>query len=72
MTMAHERTRAVICTRDFLRELTVARMTPGVPVAMRRRAKALLRHYPSQMDMQLAHLACPRWFGPAAAADDGG
>lgn len=69
MTMPHERTRAVICAREFLRELADPTVTPGLPVAIRSRAQTLLRHYPSPMDMQLAHLACPQWFGPASPAE---
>lgn len=72
MTMPDERTRAVIWTRGFLRELTDPTVTPGVPAAVRCRAETLLRHYPAPMDMRLVHLACPQWFGPPNAWDDPG
>lgn len=60
MTMPHERTRAVLHTREFLEEILG---NHAVPDEVRRQVRALLRHYPSKSDMQLAHLACPAWFG---------
>ena len=44
MTLPHERTRSVIKTEEFLREL--ARNT-DLPQDIRSYAKSLLRHYPS-------------------------
>lgn len=44
MTLPHERTRSVIKTEEFLREL--ARNTE-LPQAIRSYANSLLRHYPS-------------------------
>ena len=44
MTLPHERTRSVIKTEEFLREL--ARNTE-LPQDIRSYAKSLLRHYPS-------------------------
>lgn len=64
MTTPAERTRAVVQTRRFLRELLDSKLTPDVPQAIRREAKRLYRHFPMLGDMQLAHLACPSWFGP--------
>jgi hypothetical protein len=62
MTLPMERTRAVLHTRDFLRELSNSDASSGVTEAVRREARRLLRHYPSAGDMELAHLACPQWF----------
>lgn len=48
MTMPSERTRSVIQTREFLIELS---RKNGLSEAIRRQAKQLLRHYPSQIEM---------------------
>ena len=65
MTMPHERTRATLQTRAFLVQLAALASASDVTALIRQEARRLLRHYPSAMDLQLAHLACPRWFGPA-------
>ena len=51
MTMPHERTRAVIHTRDFLVELS---RNAELPEDVRSSAKHLLRHYPSASEVLLA------------------
>jgi len=51
MTIPPERTRAVICTREFLRDLLDARATPKVPRAIRERAYRCLKHYPGTRDI---------------------
>lgn len=43
MTMPHERTRSIIQTGDFLRELE---KDQSLPASIRQGAKHLLRHYP--------------------------
>ena len=53
MTIASERTRAVNLTAEFLYDLLDPKQTPRVPKEIRRRAAALLRHYPSRFDMEL-------------------
>lgn len=63
MTMPDERTRAVVHTAEFLRELTMPSVTPKVPHAVREEARRLLRHYPGRGDMRLAHTVMPQWFG---------
>lgn len=63
MTMPSERTRSVIQTREFLQLVLSAEATPEVFRRLKSEARALLRHYPSSIDMHLAHLACPNWFG---------
>jgi hypothetical protein len=67
VTTPEERTRAVVQTRELLRELTTPSLTPRVPVAIREEARRLLRHYPSAGDMSLAHSALPTWFGEPPA-----
>ncbi|MAD01943.1 BPSL0761 family protein [Halopseudomonas pachastrellae] len=44
MTLPHERTRAIVETEKFLKELS---RDSGLPHELRAHAKALLRHYPS-------------------------
>lgn len=74
MTMPDERTRAVVQTAEFLRDLTMPSVTSGVPRAVREEARRLLRHYPGRGDMSLAHMAMPHWFGElpdrSSAQDD--
>lgn len=53
MTIPSERTRAVLYTQDFLMDLLDPKKTPRVPKEIRRRASALLRHYPSDYDMEM-------------------
>jgi len=67
MTLPSERTRAVLQTQAFLRDLMDPTVVPGVPDKVRQEARSLLRHYPSASNMKLAHLACPQWFGPTDA-----
>ena len=62
MTMPSERTRAVLQTREFLQWLLRTEVTPDMVARVKSEARALLRHYPSSIDMHLAHLACPQWF----------
>ncbi len=51
MTMVHERTRSVVQTRDFLRDLS---RDSSLPESIRLHAERLLRHYPHAADIWLA------------------
>lgn len=51
MTMVHERTRSVVQTRDFLRDLS---RDSSLPESIRLQAERLLRHYPEAADIWLA------------------
>jgi hypothetical protein len=64
MTIPIERTRAVSYTRDFLCDLLDPKKTPRVPRNIRRRASELLRHYPSQFDMEETVKEGSSLFGP--------
>lgn len=64
MTMPFERTRAVMQTKEFLQWVMTAEATSENFLQAKREARTLLRHYPSSIDLHLAHLACPQWFGP--------
>ena len=59
MTLPDERYRAVVQTEKFLKEIL---STPRVPRSIKDRARAMLRHYPSNRDMQLAAKSAPNVF----------
>ena len=65
MTMPYERTRAVLQTREFLQWVLSADATSETSMQAKHEARALLRHFPSTSDMEIAHHACPMWFGAA-------
>jgi hypothetical protein len=52
MTLPTERTNAVLKTEKFLLDLCNPKATPRVPKEVRERARSLLRHYPSDYDME--------------------
>lgn len=64
MTVAFERTRALVQTKEFLEAMLDPKATPRVPRWMRGRAKALLRHYPGLAEIEVVHKALPDEFGP--------
>ena len=51
MTLPVERTNAVLRTEKFLLSLCDPKKTPRVPKAVREEARRLLKHYPSEYDM---------------------
>ena len=55
MTTAHDRYLAVRQSRRFLEELCDPGRTPRVPSIVRNRARALLKHYP--MDWEIDSLS---------------
>ena len=64
MTTPCERTRALIRTRELLKSLQDPGDTPRVPRWLRDEARVLLRHYPEDSSIELAHKAVPHLFGP--------
>jgi len=52
MTLPIERTNAVLRTERFLIDLMDPKKYPRVPKAVRQEAGRLLKHYPSQYDME--------------------
>ncbi len=62
MTLPDERYRAVIQTRRFLLDLCNPEHTPRVSRLVRDTARSMLRHYPSDWDMQRAAAAAPEVF----------
>lgn len=61
MTLPHERTWAVKNTREFLVELCVGEIK-RVPKDVRDRARRLLKHYPSPLDLSMAADGSPDVF----------
>jgi len=53
MTIPIERTNAVIRTQKFLYDLLDPKKTPRVPLSVRKDARSLLRHYPSEFEMNM-------------------
>jgi len=49
MTLPDERTRAVLSAGDFLLDLLDPKKTPRVPLSVRRRASAVLHHFPDSL-----------------------
>ena len=62
MTLPDERYRAVVQTRRFLLDLCNREHTPRVPKLIRDTARSMLRHYPSDWDMQCAAESAPEVF----------
>lgn len=62
MTLPDERYRAVRMARQFLLDLMDSNKTPRVPSIIRNQARGILRHYPSDWDMDRASEACPDVF----------
>ena len=62
MTLPFERTYALRNTREFLRKLLDRKATPRVPLAIRREAKACLKHFPQDLDVEWAAKKCPDIF----------
>ena len=52
MTLPDERYRAIQRTRHFLMSLMDPKETPRVPRSIRGQAYSLLRHYPSDWDLE--------------------
>lgn len=55
MTVLSERVRAVLAAKQFLYELSFPAETPGVPSAIRKRALAVLRHFPFDCETETAY-----------------
>lgn len=64
MTIPYERTKSLVLTKELLRHL--ASCSDGtVPSAVVREAQALLPHYPTLQDIEIAHKSNPEIYGPA-------
>lgn len=61
--MNFERHNAVNRAREFLYELMDPKKTPRIPKYIRNEARACLKHYPSEYDMERAAEQAPEIFG---------
>ena len=71
MSLRNEKIRALLYTRDFMRDLLDRRKTPRVPKAIRERASACLRHYPFMLDIAIKGDAGDKKFHPIKGEDIG-
>jgi len=62
MTLPDERFRAVKAAREFLRDLLDPKKTPKTASVVRERARAVLRHFPWDTDMEAVAEKCPEIF----------
>jgi hypothetical protein len=52
MTLPHEEYNSLVNAKQFLFDLLDPKITPGVPKAIRERARAVLKHYPFDMTLK--------------------
>jgi hypothetical protein len=67
VTLPNERTRAVLNTRAFMLKLLLPPSDGGykrVPRDVRKAASRLLKHFPTEPDLEEAVQEAPRVFGP--------
>lgn len=64
MTIPRERTMAVQNAEVFLMKLSDPKLTPKIPLSIRRQARWLLKHYPGVYDLEEACRAKPDIWGP--------
>ena len=63
MTLPYERKNAVVNTERFLLDLSNPRITKRIPKEIRDRARSLLKHYPTDLYMEMAAEQAPDVFG---------
>jgi len=59
VTLPDERYRAIKQSRVFLQELCDRKQTPRIPGDVRRYAQSLLRHFPSDFELEQIAEQCP-------------
>jgi hypothetical protein len=52
MTLPRERLNSIKAAREFLRDLLIPNKTPKISKALRTRAYYILKHFPSDLDME--------------------
>ena len=62
MTLPDERYRAVLWAGRFLERLSYSSETKRIPLKIRQEARSILRHFPSNWDMNRAADAAPDVF----------
>jgi hypothetical protein len=68
MTSPFERTRALVLTKELLQRLA-SLGDSAVPLSISAEAEALLKHYPTLLEIDAAHKASPDIFGPSPPFD---
>ena len=66
MTLPFERSNALRAAREFMRALLDPKQTPKVPLDVRRRARACLKHFPGELEIEQAAKEAPSVFGKYA------
>ena len=69
MTLPDERYRAIKQGKKLLEELCDPGRTPRVPSLVRDRARAILRHYPSEYELEHIADVCPEYLDKVSFAD---
>jgi len=72
MTLPYQRSQAVMSVREFLLNLASPYGPTGIkriPRAVRREARAMLKHYPTAWDMSIAADKMPELFSKKAASE---
>lgn len=59
MTMPDERYRAMLEGMRLIEDLLIPQATPRVPGSIRERARWIMRHYPSQSELESLARQCP-------------
>jgi len=70
--MSYERTRALLLTREFLRDLVYPSRIPGVLDALRSQVRRLFEHHPELELIDIAAAVVPLWLARMVDVDDGG
>lgn len=69
MTMPDERYRALKQSKKLLEELCDPGRTPRVPSIVRERARGILRHYPSEFELDRIADQCPDYLDKLSLID---
>lgn len=70
LTTPHQRTRAVLHTRQFLNRLMLSDAWPELPSEVRDEARRLLRHFPEAWHLSKLHVRIPEEWGSLDAVRD--
>lgn len=63
MSLPFEKTNAVLQARQMLLDIMDPKQSPGIPKEVRQRARSVLKHFPSKIDLEIACEKVPEVFG---------
>lgn len=63
MTLNIERRNSILMTKQFLYDLLDPKKTKRVPRRIREIASSCLRHYPTEIDVEILSIMCPTILG---------